>query len=289
MDPLTLGLLGGGSLLAQIGGGIFSASSERKAADASRRAMEEAARQAKADLAAMSAEERERYLIAAKRAEADAAQAERQARARTEQSLFQLFSSPQYQGAAEYITKYFAQGIPESLAREYSGRIQQAQASRGLEYGGAAGRDEAALLTKMAEEGRMNLLPQLKQLAYDPMQAYQSALGFELGATQGVQNLGLAQIQSVMQGLQAAQGIASAQAAGSQYGMSAALNSPYSAASPLANTLFGLGSGGMSLLQILALQGSAGGGSASPTGTMAIPSTSSLAGYYGGMGNYAFA
>jgi len=205
---LGLGIAGIGAGLGGLSG-LLSGMSQREAAEEQRAYLEQLMGQLTQQSTQMSAEERDRALIAQRQAARREREALQQARLQTESGLQSLFGSPQYQAQAKYITEQFTKGIPDVLAQEYAGRLQTAQASRGLSHGGAPVQAEASLLTKLAEQGRQALLPQLRQLSMDPMQLRQQEMLSQLQYQSGSQGLGLAQLQSTLQSLQAAQGIAS--------------------------------------------------------------------------------
>jgi len=254
-------------------GGILSASAQRTAAKQMRDLLDKFLKSttAKAETAqarekALSAEELFQAQRAATRAQA---QAERAGSAR----LFQTLSSPAYQMGAGYISDMFAKGIPDVIAGEYAGRIQSAQAARGLE-GNMAAVDEAAMLTKMAEEGRRSMLPNLRQLAMDPFELKQQALQAQMGTQGTAQQLGLAQFMAALQGRQAGSQIAYQDVLPlAQLGAQLTAQQPISAASPWANALGALGGGLMANPSLISsFFGGAGAPAAvAPTGSYDVP------------------
>lgn len=226
----------------QTAGGVFSALGESKAAERSRRAQTRYLEDVTAAHGTQTALERERYLLEEKKAARKEAEILRRVQDRADAAAFQVLSDPNYQAQQRFIQAQFEQGIPDVLAREYAGRLRTAQAARGLERGGAASQQEATLLTKMAHEGRMQLLPQLRQLGFDPQQIQQQAAAAELQALLGAQGAGLGQFQTMLGGAAQAQNIANQRVLPlAQLGLGTMGNLPYSSANPLAYGLFGAG------------------------------------------------
>lgn len=234
----------------QAAGGILSGGAFNKAAERERRAQTAFLQDVSQRHKFASVGERERFLLESKRAQRKESQILQRVRERADAAAFQVLSDPNYQAQQRFIQAQFEQGIPDFMAREYAGRLRGAQAARGLERGGAATQQEATLLTKMAHEGRMQLLPQLRQMAFDPMQIRQGTEQHALGQLTGAQGAGLQQLQALMGGAAQAQGMANqAVLPLAQLQASVMGQMPYSSASPLAMGLFGAGSGIMSLLR----------------------------------------
>lgn len=238
---LGLGIMGAGTALSGLSG-LLSGSSQRKATERQRDYLRSLMTQLQGQATGLSAEERDRALLAQRRAQRQAEQSYRRAQRQAEYNLRAAMESPQYQAAGRYVTEQFTKGIPDVLAAEYAGRLRTAQAARGLEYGGAPTQQEASLLASLAEQGRRQMLPQLRQLALDPMQLRQQAMAAQLQQLGAGQQMGLAELQSTMQALQAAQGVASSQygnlAAAARFGAQA----PFSAVSPMAQMIYPFGS-----------------------------------------------
>lgn len=229
-----LGIAGAGAALGGLTG-LMSGQSQRKAADQQRSYLESLMGQLGQQSTQLSAEERDRALIAQRKAARREEEAYKSAQRRTEYDLRAAMESPQYQVQAKYIMDMYSKGIPDVLAGEMAGRLRTAQAARGLEFGGAPIQAEASLLTSMAERGRQAMLPQLRQLALDPMQLRQQQMAAQLQQQAASQGLGLAELQSTMQSLQAAQGIASSRMAPSmQATMGLGSQVPFSAVDPWA-------------------------------------------------------
>lgn len=233
------GSLGSGGFNAL--GGYQAARSQRGAARKQRRAITDAIRQGRTFIEGESRTERERSLIAIRRAEREGFRAQRQAEQRADAALYNTFASPAYQAQAGYLASLFSQGIPDALAQDYSGRIRQAQTARGLQGGGAPAQEEARFLSSMAAQQRQQLLPQLRQLALDPMQLRQQQVGQNLQNRATSQNIGLAQLTGQSQALMSAQNIAASRfgAYNQLLGMTGQM--AFSAASPQSNALLAAG------------------------------------------------
>jgi hypothetical protein len=103
---------------------------------------------------------------------------------RADAAMANFRGDPAGQAARQYLTDTFAQGLTTGMADEYAGRLRNAQAARGMSFGGASSRDEAAMLMSMSEKRREALLPQMLKDSLDtamlPAQlenAYASAYG----------------------------------------------------------------------------------------------------------------
>jgi hypothetical protein len=234
----------GGSLLGgtfNAIGGYQAAKAQRKAAARQRAAIADAIRKGKEYMEGQTREERDRALVQIRRAEREGIRAQRQAEQRADAALYNAFASPAYQAQAGYLASLFGQGIPDALAQDYAGRIRGAQTARGLHSGGAPAQEEARFLSSMAAQQRQQLLPQLRQLALDPLQLRQQEVGMNLQNRAAAQGIGLAQLTGQSQALMAAQNMA-AQRFGSYnqlLGMTAQM--AFSAASPRANALLATG------------------------------------------------
>lgn len=236
----------GGSLLGSTFnaiGGYQAAKAQRKAAARQRAAIADAIKKGKEYTEGTSQEERDRALIALKRAEREGQRAQRWAEQRADASLYNAMASPAYQAQAGYLASMFGQGIPDALAQDYAGRIRGAQTARGLQSGGSAAGEEARFLSSMAAQQRQQLLPQLRQLALDPLQLRQQEIGANLQNRAVAQGIGLAQLTGQSQALATAQNIAASRfgAYNQLLGMTAQME--FSAASPRANALLATGQG----------------------------------------------
>jgi hypothetical protein len=234
----------GGSLLGgtfNAIGGYQAAKAQRKAAARQRAAIADAIRKGQEYIEGETREERERSLIAIRRAEREGMRAQRQAEQRADAALYNAFASPAYQAQAGYLASMFQQGIPDALAQDYAGRLRGAQTARGLESGGAAVGHEARFLSSLAAQQRQQLLPQLRQLALDPLQLRQQEIGANLQNSAVAQGIGLAQLTGESQALMAAQNIAAQRfgAYNQLLGMTGQM--AFSAASPRANALLATG------------------------------------------------
>jgi hypothetical protein len=230
------GILGGVMQLAGAGQQAIGAHQAAKAQKRAARQAREAMLGFLSDLqergAGATRSERHRALQGLARARRLANQEMRHAQQRAQGELINAMASPAYQAQAAFLADAFSGGISQAVAGEYAGRLRTAQAARGLSRGGAATRDEAALLTKLSDERRQQLLPQLRQLALDPMQLQQQTITNLLATRQQAQQIGLAEYQARTGGLQAAQSIANQQVIPiGQIGASIYQNLPFSAVS----------------------------------------------------------
>lgn len=257
---MVLGLLGGGG--GGGGGGLVGGvtqllGSGQKAAGAylAAKAQKKAADQARKEQVAFyqdllgrsgraNREQRDIALQSLARQRRFANQEYRFAQQRAQGELMNAMASPAYQAQAAFLADAFSGGISQAVAGEYAGRLRQAQAARGLSRGGAATRDEAALLTRMSDERRQQLLPQLRQLALDPMQLQQQTMANVLATRAQAQQMGLAEFQAQTQGRQAAQSIANQQVIPlGQIGASIYSGLPFSAVSAAGAGLYASGGG----------------------------------------------
>jgi hypothetical protein len=86
---------------------------------------------------------------------------------RADAAMANFRGDPAGQAARQYLTDTFAQGLTTGMADEYAGRLRNAQAARGMSFGGASSRDEAAMLMSMSEKRRETLLPQMLKDSMD--------------------------------------------------------------------------------------------------------------------------
>jgi len=272
MDPISLLALGGASLGGQVAGTYLSSQQKRKAAEEMQKYLQAQYQEAKDLLGTATRTERERILEQYKTAEQRTAETERRMEFEAQREALSTFGSPAYQNYAGYVQQMFQQGLPTSLEQTYAGKIRSAQAARGLESGGAPATQEALTLTNLAEQYRQQLLPQLRQVAMDPSQFLQQARAAQLQQAGAAQGVGFSPYQQFVGGIQAAQGVANQQA---QPIISAGLNSaqqyPVSSASPLADLVYGAGTGLQGLLGLLALTGGGNKAAAAQGGTVAAP------------------
>ena len=236
-----LGLIAGG--LGAIGS---VASSVLGAQDAKRAAKQEAERLAAQQaqnvqmVQSQSALERERALRMQKQAQWEMQQVTSLGKQSAARMAMAVFGSGAYQAQAGFLQDMFNNPIPESLAQDVSGRMRTAQAARGL-TGYQASRDEANVLANMAFQSRQQMLPQMRQLAYDPMELQMGVRGQEQQLASGAQAYGLAGMQAQMQALQAGQGMAAQQYGPLiQSGTALAGQTPTYGGSALASGLAGL-------------------------------------------------
>jgi len=91
-----------------------------------------------------------------------------------------ITGSQLFQDAQGFLEGTFgSDAINSPLARDFATGVRQAQASRGLLFGGAAVSQEASGLAAFVQQQRAGLLPQALQFAQAPEQIRQSVLGFE--------------------------------------------------------------------------------------------------------------
>ncbi len=86
---------------------------------------------------------------------------------RADAAMANFRGDPAGEAARQYLTDTFAQGLTTGMADEYAGRLRNAQAARGMSFGGASSRDEAAMLMSMSEKRRETLLPQMLKDSLD--------------------------------------------------------------------------------------------------------------------------
>lgn len=86
---------------------------------------------------------------------------------RADAAMANFRGDPAGAAARQYLTDTFAQGLTTGMADEYAGRLRNAQAARGMSFGGASSRDEAAMLVSMSEKRREILLPQMLKDSLD--------------------------------------------------------------------------------------------------------------------------
>lgn len=86
---------------------------------------------------------------------------------RADAAMANFRGDPAGAAARQYLTDTFAQGLTTGMADEYAGRLRNAQAARGMSFGGASSRDEAAMLMSMSEKRRETLLPQMLKDSLD--------------------------------------------------------------------------------------------------------------------------
>jgi hypothetical protein len=86
---------------------------------------------------------------------------------RADAAMANFRGDPAGAAARQFLTDTFTQGLTTSMADEYAGRLRNAQAARGMSFGGASSRDEAAMLVSMSEKRREALLPQMLKDSLD--------------------------------------------------------------------------------------------------------------------------
>lgn len=208
-------LIGGGMQVAgagmEAGASYRAAQTAKEAERRQRRILGEFLTRTGQKLDAAQLQEESAYRLNLARARRGAEQNYAWAQQRADAEIYNIMASPAYQAQAAYLADMFSQGIPQSLAQEYAGRLRQAQAARGLVKGGAATQDEAALLTNMAVQQRQALLPQLRQLALDPLQLNQQTISNIIGNRAAAQSMAFQEYQMGISGAQAAQDLAMSQ------------------------------------------------------------------------------
>jgi hypothetical protein len=90
-----------------------------------------------------------------------------------------ITGSKLYQGALSFLEGTYDDAIGTPLAQDFAKGVRQAQAARGLLFGGAAVAQEASGLAAFSQQLQGNLLPQALQFAQAPETLRQSVLGFE--------------------------------------------------------------------------------------------------------------
>lgn len=135
------------------------------------------------------------------------AQVEANARRSRQSAIDEFFNAPGIAGAQRFLTEAFEDPLGGQFGREAQGRLLQAQAARGLTFGGSAAAQEAGLLTRLADQRRRQLIPLLTGLQAQAQQLGQQAfqrefIPFNLLSQQGPQTVGSGDIlSSVTQGL----------------------------------------------------------------------------------------
>lgn len=245
-DDMISSILGAGSQLIGGGlsavGGFMSGSSQKAAADRMRRMIRDYLQKTENKMDVAQSTELASAASAVAKAQRQAAKDYRAAQQRGDAENLRMQADPNYRAQAAFIQDVFSNGLPQSMTDMYAGQLRNAQAARGLEMGGAASRDEAAMIANMQFQAKSAMLPQLRQLAMDPFEAKQR------GVTAELQALGATQ-QSSLQALQAQLGartgaISNANQAVmplAQLGMQATQAMPVSAANPMANVWGSLG------------------------------------------------
>lgn len=103
----------------------------------------------------------------------------KEAREFANQRVSEITGSELFSGAQEFLTSTFQDPMSSPLAEDFARGVRQAQAARGLLFGGAAVSQEASGLAAFSQDLRTRLLPQAMQFAQAPEQIRQSVLGFE--------------------------------------------------------------------------------------------------------------
>jgi len=239
MGPLTLAAIGqavGGT--AGIAGGVLQGIKQRKATKKQRRYLERLMDQLTSKYEKGYAEEAAAGLYGLGRAKREALTATRAALNRARLLVAQTFLSAPYQAMSQYIAERFRQPLPEPLAEEYTNRLRAAQKARGTFYGGAPAKDEAAMLTRMAEQQRMALLPTLRQMATDPTMLQVQLENQLLAQLAATDQLETATFNRLISARQSAAQIAAARIGPlAQITMGLGSQVPFSAVSPLAGGL----------------------------------------------------
>lgn len=239
MGPLTLAVIGQAvGSGAGIAGGVLQGIAMKRAAKKQRRYLERLMDQLTGEYRQGYAEEAAAGLYSLGRAKRETLTATRAALNRARMLVAQTFLSAPYQAMSQYVAERFKQGLPEPLAQEYTNRLRAAQKARGTFYGGAPAKDEAAMLTRMAEQQRMALLPTLRQMATDPtilQMQLENQLLAQLAATNQLETATFNRLISARQS--AAQIAAARTGPLAQITMGLGSQVPFSAVSPLAGGL----------------------------------------------------
>jgi hypothetical protein len=106
-------------------------------------------------------------------------QAIREAREFADERVAAITSSELFTGAHDFLSETFNDPMGGPLAQDFARGVRQAQAARGLLFGGAAVGQEASGLAAFSAQQKQALLPQALQFAQAPEQIRQSVLGFE--------------------------------------------------------------------------------------------------------------
>jgi len=101
------------------------------------------------------------------------------AREFADQKVAEITESELFSAANDFLLSTFQDPMSSPLADDFAKGVRQAQASRGLLFGGAAVTQEASGLAAFSATLRQQLLPQALQFAQAPEQIRQSVLGFE--------------------------------------------------------------------------------------------------------------
>lgn len=90
-----------------------------------------------------------------------------------------ITNSKLFQGAQSFLEGTFGDAASTPLAQDFATGIRQAQAARGLLFGGAAISQEASGLAAFSQQLKAGLLPEARAFIQLPEQLRQSILGFE--------------------------------------------------------------------------------------------------------------
>lgn len=242
MSLAAIGGLLGGSVLQGLGS-YLGAESSRDAAEQQREYLERLRAENLKFAQGMTREEREASLRELARSRQEERQTTISNRLAAQEASLSTFGSPAYQAMSQFLVDTFANGIPESLAQDVSGRFRTAQASRGLVRGTAASKDEANVLANMAYQARKELLPQLRQMAFDPIQLEQAVRQMEIQDQTAVRQYSSAGLQQFLSTRgQAAQTAAQTFSPILSSNVQLGSQVPFSAVSPLGVGLGALGS-----------------------------------------------
>lgn len=110
-----------------------------------------------------------------------------------ESAVEQFLAAPEVAAGLQYLQTRFTDPLA-GLEGEAQARVRQAQAARGLVYGGAPVQQEAAFVTRLAERTRQQLLPMLGTLRLQGAQLGEAAYNRAWGGVDRL--LGLPQPQS---------------------------------------------------------------------------------------------
>jgi len=249
-------LLAAGGGLAAGAGGVLEGLARRGAADKERRYLKEQMRRMESEYKQGYGEERAAGLYALGRSRREALSQQMAARNRARALVAQTFMSAPYQAMSEYVGNLFREGLPAPLAEGYQNRLRAAQRARGTYYGGAPTKDEAATLTRMAEQQRMALLPQLRQMAMDPAMLQMQLENQTLAQFAASDQLESSQFNRLMMARQLPAQIAAARISPlAQLTMGFTSRMPYSVADPLAGGLQALSGSLMGMAPLLARSG----------------------------------
>ena len=179
--------------------GALQAQSDRSAAAAMRRYLDEGLAKIQSDYERSLAAAQSQMTEFQDRYDTRFNQESEWALQRANAAQLQLFSDPRYQALNQYVSQQFQEGVSPTAASAYAERLRTAQAARGMAVGGAATEQEAALLMQMTEQGRQAMAPMLHQLATGDIERPFQLEAAGLQNRQGAAQLASGDLASLMQ------------------------------------------------------------------------------------------